>query len=104
VEKICPVGLLLENPLPFLFIGSSGGRGVLKTLRQCLGGEGAVDAIDVAVVTCICECRSFLGCRGDVGDGTMKDPGSCGERAIPYDRRTGVVPLLTGGARGLAGT
>jgi hypothetical protein len=63
-----------------------------------------VGAVEVAVATCICECRLSLGCRGDVGDRTVKDPRSCGERAIPCGRRTGVVPLLTGGARGLIGT
>jgi hypothetical protein len=63
-----------------------------------------VGAVGVAVATCICECQPSLGCRGDVGDGTVKDPGSCGERAIPCGRRAGVVPLLTGGARGPVGT
>jgi hypothetical protein len=63
-----------------------------------------VGAVEVAVATCICECRPSLGCRGDIGDGTVKDPGSCGERAISCDRRAGVVPLLTGDARGLVGT
>jgi hypothetical protein len=33
----------------FPFIGSSGGRGIL---RRCLGGEGAMGAIEVAVATC----------------------------------------------------
>jgi hypothetical protein len=40
----------------------------------------------------------------DVGDGTVKDPGSCGECAIPCGRCTCVVPLLTDDARGLVGT
>jgi hypothetical protein len=57
-------------------------------------------AVEVAVATCICECRPSLGCRSDVGDGMVKDPGSCDERAIPYGRCTGAVPLLTDGARG----
>jgi hypothetical protein len=74
---------------------------VLKTLRRCLGGEGAVSAVEVAIATCICECRPSLGCRGD---GTVKDPVSCGGRAIPCCHRAGVVPLLTGGARGPVGT
>jgi hypothetical protein len=34
----------------FPFIGSSGGRGVL---RRCLGGEGTGSAIEVAVATCL---------------------------------------------------
>jgi hypothetical protein len=77
---------------------------VLKTLRRCLGGEGAVVSVEVAVATCICECRPSLGCRGDVGDGTAKDPVSYSGRAIPCCRRAGVVPLLTDGARGPVGT
>jgi hypothetical protein len=59
-----------------------------------------VGAVEVAVATCIYECRPSLGCRSDVGDGTVKDPGSYDERAIPYGRCTGIVPLLTDGARG----
>jgi hypothetical protein len=82
----------------------SGGRGVLKTLRRYLGGEGTVGAVEVAVATCICEYWPSLGCHGDVDDGTVKDSGSCGERAIPCGRRAGVIPLLTGGARGLVRT
>jgi hypothetical protein len=102
VEKIFVP--LPGEPSAFSFIESSGGRGVLKTLRRCLGGEGAVGAVEVVVATCICECRPTLGCRGDVGDRTVKDPGSCGERAIPCGRRADVDPLLSGGARGLVGT
>jgi hypothetical protein len=103
VEKTSVSLSLFGEPSAFSFIESSGGRGVLKTLRRCLGGEGAVGAVEVAVATCICECQPSLGCRGDVGDRTVKDPTSCG-RAIPCGRHTGVVPLLTGGARGLIGT
>jgi hypothetical protein len=62
-----------------------------------------VSAVEVAVATCICEGRSSLGCCGDVGDGTVKDLGSCGKRAIPCGRRAGAAPLLTGDARGLVG-
>jgi hypothetical protein len=58
-----------------------------------------VGVVEVAVATCICECRASLGCRGDVGDGTVKDPGSYDERAIPCGRRMGVAPLLTDAAR-----
>jgi hypothetical protein len=61
-------------------------------------------AVEVAVAMCPCKCRPSLECHGDVGDGTVKDPDSYGGRAIPCCRRTGVVPLLTGGARGLVGT
>jgi hypothetical protein len=92
------------EPSAFSFIESSGGRGILKTLRRCLRGEGAVGAVEVVVATCIYECQPSLGCHGDVGDGTVKDPRSCGERAIPCGRRTSVVPLLISGARGLVRT
>jgi hypothetical protein len=97
VEKtsVFLVVLLSGEPSALSFIGSSGGRGVPKTLRRCLKGEGTVCAVEVALATCICECRPSLGCRGDVGDGTVKDPGSCDERAIPCGRRTDVSPLLT---------
>jgi hypothetical protein len=61
-----------------------------------------VGAVEVAVATCVCECWSSLGCRDDVGDGTMKGPRSC-EHAIPCSRRADVVPLLTGGSRGRVG-
>jgi hypothetical protein len=84
---------LSGEPSALPFIGSSGGRGVPKTLRRCLRGEGTVGAMEVAVATCICECQPSLGCRSDIGDETVKDPGSCGQR-------TGVVPLLTDSARG----
>jgi hypothetical protein len=94
----CP---LSGEPSALSFIESSGGRGVPKTLRQCLRGEGAVGVVEVAVATCICECQPSVGCRGD---GTVKDPGSCDERVIPCGQRTGVVPLLTDGARGLVRT
>jgi hypothetical protein len=70
----------------------------------CLGGEGGTSATDVAVATCPGACRSFLGRRGDVDDGTVKYPGCCRGRAIPCGRRTGVVPLLTDGSRGWVGT
>jgi hypothetical protein len=63
-----------------------------------------MDAVEVAVATCICECRPSLECRGDVGDGMVKDPRSYDERVIPCGRRTGVVPPLTNSARGLVGT
>jgi hypothetical protein len=79
-------------------------RGVPKTLKRCLRGEDAMGAVEVAVATCICECRPSLGCRGDVGDGTVKDPRSLWRTCDPCGRCTGVVPLLTDGARGLVGT
>jgi hypothetical protein len=55
-------------------------------------------------VGAIATCRPSSECHGDVGDGTVKDPGSYGGRAIPCRRHAGVVPLLTGGARGPVGT
>jgi hypothetical protein len=63
-----------------------------------------VGAVEVDVATCPCKCRLSLECHGDVGDRTVKAPGSCFGRAIPCCHRTGVVPLLTGGAQGLIGT
>jgi hypothetical protein len=60
--------------------------------------------VEVAIATCPGEGRPSLGCRGDVDDGTVKSPRSCGGWVISYSRRAGVVPLLTGGARGLVGT
>jgi hypothetical protein len=70
VEKTSLFVLLSSRePIALSFIGSSGGRGVPKTLRQCLRGEDAVGAVEVAIATCICECQPSLGCRGDVGTG-----------------------------------
>jgi hypothetical protein len=60
--------------------------------------------VEVVVATCICECQSSMGCRGDVGDGTVKDSGSYDERAIPCGRCTSAAPSLTDGARGRVGT
>jgi hypothetical protein len=60
--------------------------------------------MEVAVATCICECRPSLGCRGDVGDVIVKDPRSGDERAIPCGRHTGAAPLLTDDTRGRVGT
>jgi hypothetical protein len=96
--------LLLGDSSASPFIDSSGGRGVQKTLEWCLGGEGMMGAIEVAVATCPGEGRPSLGCHDDVEDGMVKSPGSCGGRAIFYSRRVSVVPLLIGGARGLVGT
>jgi hypothetical protein len=98
VEKMSIfVVLCLENPLPSLFIESSEGRGVPKTLRRCHRGEGLVGAVEVAVATCPGNGRPYLGYRADIDDGTVKGPRSYGERAIPCGRRTGIVPLLTDG-------
>jgi hypothetical protein len=69
-----------------------------------LVGEGGTSTVGVAVATCPGACRSFLGRRGDVDDGTVIHPGCCRGRAIPYGRRTGVVSLLTDGSRGWVGT
>jgi hypothetical protein len=61
-------------------------------------------AIEVAVAACSGDGRPSPGCRGDVDDGTVNDPGPCVERAIPCSRRAGAIPLLTGGDRGRVGT
>jgi hypothetical protein len=61
-------------------------------------------AVEVAVATYPGSCRPSLGRRDDVDDGTVKHLGCCSGRAIPCDRRTGVVPLLTDGSRGRVGT
>jgi hypothetical protein len=50
-----------------------------------------VGAVEVVVATCPCKCRPSLECHGDVGDGMVKDPSSCGGRAIPCCHRMGVV-------------
>jgi hypothetical protein len=49
---------------------------------------------------CPGKCRPSLGHRGDVDDETVNDLGCCSGHGIHYYRRAGVVPLLTGGARG----
>jgi hypothetical protein len=63
-----------------------------------------VGAVEVAVATCPGNGRPSPGCCGDVDDGTMKGPGSYGERAIPCSRRMDVILLLTDSARGLVRT
>jgi hypothetical protein len=68
-----------ESPA-FPFIGSSKGRGVDETLGRCLKGEGSPDTVEVAVAMCSRNGRPSPGYHGDVRDGTVKDPGSCGER------------------------
>jgi hypothetical protein len=65
-----------------------------KTLGRFLRGEGTVGAVKGAIAT----CWPSLECHGDVGDGTVKDPRSCGGHVIPYCCHAGVVPLLTSGA------
>jgi hypothetical protein len=77
------VVLYLENPLPSLFIESSEGPEVPKTLRRCLRGEGSVGAVEVAVETCPGNGWPSLGYRGDANDGTVKGPRSYGECTIP---------------------
>jgi hypothetical protein len=94
----------LGEPSALPFIWSSEGSGAHKTLRRCLIDEGSMGAVEVAVAACSGNGRPSLGCRGDVVDGTMNDPGSCVERAIPCSRRAGVIPLLTDGGRGRVGT
>jgi hypothetical protein len=92
------------EPSALSFIESSEGRGVSKTLRRCLRGEGSLGAVEVAVATCPGNGRPSPGRRVGVHDGTVKGSGSCGERAIPYGRRAGVIPLLTDDGRGRVGT
>jgi hypothetical protein len=67
-----------ESPA-FPFIGSSEGRGDDKTLGRCLKGEGSTGAMGVAVATCSRNGWPSPGYHGDIRDGTVKDPGSCGE-------------------------
>jgi hypothetical protein len=97
---LCSLFLSPGEPSAFPFIGSIGGRGIPKTLRWCLRGEGSASTIEVVVTTCPGNGQPSLGCCGDVGDGTVKDPRSCDERAIPCGRRADVIPWLTGGGRG----
>jgi hypothetical protein len=104
VEKISIFVVLFAEPSALSFIESSEGQGISKTLRRCLRGEGSAGTAEVVVATCPSNGWPSPGCHGDVDDGTVKGPGSYGERAIPCGRRTGVIPLLTGGARGLVGT
>jgi hypothetical protein len=59
--------------------------------------------VEVVVATCPGKGRLSLGCRGDVDDVTVKTPGPCSGHVIPCSQRAGVVPLLTGGARGSVG-
>jgi hypothetical protein len=80
--------LCLENPLPSLFIESSEGPEVPKTLRRCLRGEGSAGAVEVVVATCPDNGWPSPGYRGDADDGIVKGPRSYGKRAIPYGRRT----------------
>jgi hypothetical protein len=93
-----------REPSALPFIGSSEGSGAPKTLRRCLRGKGSMGVVEVAVAACSGDGRPSPGCRGDVDDGTVNDPGPCIKRAIPCSRRAGVIPLLTGGSRGRVGT
>jgi hypothetical protein len=108
ISEVEKMSILLSpssgEPSALSFIESSEGRGVPKTLRRCLRGEGSAGAVEFAIATCPGNGRPSPGYCGDVDDGTVKDHGSCGGRAIPYARRTSVIPLLTDGARGLVGT
>jgi hypothetical protein len=56
--------------------------------------------VEVAVAACPGNGQPSPGCRDDVDDGTVNDPGSCVERVIPCSRRAGAIHLLTGGGRG----
>jgi hypothetical protein len=51
VEKMSVLLPFFGESFAFSFIESSRCRGVLKTLRRCLGGEDAVGAIEVAVAS-----------------------------------------------------
>jgi hypothetical protein len=86
VLRFFPLG---ESPT-FPFIGSSEGRGV-DTLGRCLKGEGSTGAVEVVVATCSRNGRPSPGYHGDIRYGTVKDPGSCGERMCRHcsfvDRR-----------------
>jgi hypothetical protein len=94
----------LGEPSGLPFIGSSEGSGAPKTLRRRLRGEGPMGAVEVAVAACSSDGQPSSGCCGDVDDGTMNDPRPCVERAIPYSRCSGVIPLLTSSDRGRVGT
>jgi hypothetical protein len=45
-------------------------------------------------VGAVAKCWPSSEYQGDVGDGTVKDPGSCGGRAIPCCRRAGVCSFV----------
>jgi hypothetical protein len=60
---------LRGEPSASSFIGSSGGRGVQKTLSRCLGGEGSAGTVEVAIATCLINGQPSPGCRGDVDPG-----------------------------------
>jgi hypothetical protein len=100
VEEVFVLVPLSGEPSALSFIESSEGRGIPKTLRWCLRGEGSMVAVEVVVATCPGNGRPSPGYHGDVDDGTVKGPRSCGERVVPYSRRASVVPLLTGSGRG----
>jgi hypothetical protein len=87
VEKISIFVVLFAEPSALSFIESSEGQGISKTLRRCLRGEGSAGTAEVVVATCPSNGWPSPGCHGDVDDGTVKGPGSCGERAIPCGRR-----------------
>jgi hypothetical protein len=50
--------------------------------------------VEVVVATCSRNGRPSPGYRGDVGDGTVKDPGSYGGRVIPCSRCASIIPLF----------
>jgi hypothetical protein len=81
-------GFVLRPPLgestAFPYIGSSEGRGVDKTLWRCLKGGGSTGFVGVVVATCSRNGRPSPGYHGDVRDGTVKDPRSCGERTCRH--------------------
>jgi hypothetical protein len=56
---------------------------------RCLGGEGGVSTVDVAVAMCLSACSPSLGRRGDVDDGMVGHLGCCRGRAIPCGCRMG---------------
>jgi hypothetical protein len=100
VEEVSVLVPFSREPSALSFIESSGGRGIPKTLRRCLRGEGSAAAVEVVVATCPGNGRPSPGYRGDIDDRTVKGPGSCGEHTIPCSRHVSVVPLLTSSGRG----
>jgi hypothetical protein len=69
VEKMSIFVVLFGEPSALSFIESSEGRGIPKTLRRCLRGEGSAGTAEVSVTTCPGNDRPSPGCRGDLMTG-----------------------------------